>query len=186
MKAVVSLFRGINVGGNHQVRMDELKALHEALGLRDVLPYIQSGNVVFQTDAADLADLRRQIEEDFAARFGFQSAVFLRTSAELQAIIDRNPFAGQENKASKWLVVVFLASPPDASAQDALLQAYAGPEEIFISGQEAYIYYPEGMGRSKLTGSLLEKKLKTLGTARNWNTVLELQKRLRALDSGGQ
>ena len=182
MTAVVSLFRGINVGGNHQVRMDALKALHEALGLRGVSPYIQSGNVVFHADAADLAELRGHIEEGFATQFGFYSAVFLRTSAEIQAIIDRNPFAGQEGKASKWLVVLFLASPPDASAQDALLKTYAGPEEIFIIGQEAYIYYPEGMGRSKLTGSLLEKKLKTPGTARNWNTVLELQKRLRALD----
>ncbi|HYB00575.1 MAG TPA: hypothetical protein VED37_10205, partial [Ktedonobacteraceae bacterium] len=52
---------------------------------------------------------------------------------------------------------------------------YNGPEEIHIIGQEAFIYYPEGIGRSKLTNTLLEKKLKTAGTARNWNTILKLQ-----------
>jgi uncharacterized protein (DUF1697 family) len=182
MTAFVSLFRGINVGGNHQVRMDELKAMHEALGLRDVSPYIQSGNVVFRTDAADVAGLRSQIETSFAARFGFHSEVFLRASAELQAIIDRNPFQGQPGKEPKWVVVMFLAARPDDAAQNALLQTYAGPEEVFIIGQEVYIYYPGGIGRSKLSGSFLEKKLKTLGTARNWNTILELQRRLQALD----
>ena len=62
MTAFVSLFRGINVGGHHGVRMGELKDVHEALGLQDVLSYIQSGNVVFKSVDADVARLRRQIE----------------------------------------------------------------------------------------------------------------------------
>ncbi|MBV9228364.1 MAG: DUF1697 domain-containing protein, partial [Chloroflexi bacterium] len=65
MIAFVSLFRGINVGGHHQISMADLKELHESLGLRDVLPYIQSGNVVFKSDEADEVQLQRQIEEGF-------------------------------------------------------------------------------------------------------------------------
>jgi uncharacterized protein (DUF1697 family) len=38
MAAFVSLFRSINVGGN-QIRMDDLKEMHESLGLKDVVPY---------------------------------------------------------------------------------------------------------------------------------------------------
>ncbi len=179
MTAYVALFRGINVGGNHQVRMADLKALHESLGLRDVVPYIQSGNVVFTSDDADMAQLRRHIEESFETRFGFHSEVMVRTSAELQAIIDNNPFQSQPDKGSKWVVVMFLATRPDATAQEALLKTFTGPEELFIIGQEVYIYYPSGIGRSKLSGSFLEKKLKTAGTARNWNTILQLQKLMR-------
>jgi uncharacterized protein (DUF1697 family) len=175
MTAYVSLFRGINVGGHHHIRMDELKGLHEALGLKDVLPYIQSGNVVFTSDDADVARLRGQIEDGFEKKFGFHVEVFVRTSAELKAIIEQNPFQGQQSKESKWVVVMFLAARPGDTAQEDLLKTYAGPEEFFIAGKELYIYYTNGIGRSKLSNSLIEKKLKTVGTARNWNTILQLQ-----------
>src|SRR6266702_6528588 len=117
MTAFVSLFRGINVGGRRTISKDELKDLHESLGLKDVLPYIPSGNVVFTSDEADLARLRRQIEEGFEKKFGFHVEVIVRTSAELREIIDNNPFQSQQSKESKWVVVMFLADRPDETAQ---------------------------------------------------------------------
>jgi len=72
--------------------------------------------------------------------------------------------------------VSFMTARPDDRAQEDLLKTYVGPEELFIIGKEVYIYYPNGIGRSKLSHSLMEKKLKTVGTARNWNTILQLQK----------
>ena len=179
MSAFVSLFRGINVGCHHRIRMDELKELHESLGLKDVLPYIQSENVVFTSDDADVVRLRRHIEDGFENKFGFHVEVFVRTSAELREIIENNPFQGQPGKESKWVVVMLLAARPDATAQEDLLKTYAGPEELFFTGKEVYIYYPNGIGRSKLSNSLMEKKLKTVGTARNLNTILQLQKLLQ-------
>jgi uncharacterized protein (DUF1697 family) len=176
MATLVSLFRGINVGGNRQVKMADLKALHESLGLKDVTPYIQSGSVVFTSDDAHPEHLQKQIEDNFEQKFGFHSVVMVRTSVELSDIIDKNPFQAQPGKEPGWVVVMFLAAPPDDTAQEALLKSYAGPEEIIITGHEMYIYYPDGIGRSKLTNTLIEKKLKTPGTARNWNTVLQLQK----------
>ena len=175
MIAFVSLFRGINVGGHHQIRMADLKELHESLGLRDVLPYIQSGNVVFTGEDADAARLRRQIEDGFEKKFGFHVEVIVRTAAELREIIEKNPFQNQQSKESKWVVVMFLATLPDDTTQEDFLKTYVGPEELFIIGKELYIYYTHGVGRSKLSHSFIEKKLKTLGTARNWNTILQLQ-----------
>ncbi len=137
MTAFVSLFRGINVGGRHHVRMDDLKDMHEALGLKDVFPYIQSGNVVFTSDDADVARLRRHIEDGFEKKFGFRVEVIVRTSAELQEIIDQNPFQSQPGKESKWVVVMFLAARPDATAQEDLLKTYAGPEEQQFDGEKA-------------------------------------------------
>src|SRR6266516_5421040 len=179
MTAFVSLFRGINVGGHHKIKMDELKALHEALGFKDVFSYIQSGNVVFTSDDADVARLRRHIEDGFEKKFGFHVEVFVRTSAELRDIIEKNPFQSQQSKEAKWVVVLFLAASPDNTAQEDLRKTYAGPEEFFINGKEVYIYYTNCMGRSKLSLRLIEKKLKTVGTARNWNTILQLQKLLQ-------
>jgi uncharacterized protein (DUF1697 family) len=176
MTAFVSLFRGINVGGHHSVRMDALKELHESLGLQRVETYIQSGNVVFTSDEADPAHLPRQIEEGFAQKFGFQANVMVRTADEFNAIIANNPFLNQPMKESKWVVAMFLATHPVSTAREDIQTTYTGPEELHIVGQEVYIYYPEGIGRSKLSNAFLEKKLKTMGTARNWNTVLRLQK----------
>ncbi|HLI06055.1 MAG TPA: DUF1697 domain-containing protein [Ktedonobacteraceae bacterium] len=179
MTGFVSLFRGINVGGQRMVKMDELKALHETLGLRDVVTYIQSGNVVFRSDETDSARLAQRIEDAFAGRFGFRSDVILRSEAGLQEAIANNPFQHQPEKEGKWVLILFLASRLEPAALQNLHGAYTGPEESHLFGQELYIYYPSGMGRSKLTLPLIEKKLKTTGTGRNWNTVLQLQKLLQ-------
>jgi uncharacterized protein (DUF1697 family) len=176
MTRFVSLFRGINVGGHKSVRMDALKELHESLGLQRVETYIQSGNVVFSSNGAIPAQLANQIEEAFEHKFGFLSNVMVRTADEFNVIIENNPFKSQPMKESKWVVAMFLASAPISTALEDIQKTYTGPEEIHIIGQETFIYYPEGQGRSKLTNTFLEKKLKTVGTARNWNTVLRLQK----------
>ncbi len=179
MTAYVSLFRGINVGGNNSVRMDALKELHESLGLQRVETYIQSGNVVFTSDDADPAQLARQIEEAFVHTFGFQANVMVRNADQLSAIIVNNPFQNQPMKESKWIVVMFLATHAASTSREDIQKTYTGLEELHITGQEVYIYYPEGIGRSKLTNTFLEKKLKTAGTARNWNTVLRLQQMMQ-------
>jgi uncharacterized protein (DUF1697 family) len=175
MTACISLFRGINVGGNRIVPMSELKSLHESLGLKDVVTYIQSGNVVFTSDEADPAQLSKLIEESFAQKFGFRSQVMVRTSAELEEIIANNPFQNQPEKEPKRVLALFLATRPESTALEDLKKTYNGPEEIYLVGQELFVYYSDGVGRSKLTLPLIEKKLKTVGTGRNWNTVLRLQ-----------
>ena len=172
MTTFISLFRGINVGGQRIIPMKDLKELYEALDFKDVVTYIQSGNVVCSSDDTDMALVSQRIEDRFAEKFGFHSNVIVRPAAEFAEIIERNPFQGQ----SKWLLVLFLATPAASTALEDIHNAYTGPEELHLVGQELYIYYPNGVGRSKLTLTLLEKKLKTAGTGRNWNTVLQLQK----------
>ena len=69
---------------------------------------------------------------------------------------------------------MFLKDRADAKAVEALQASVKGREIIRHTGRELYIIYPDGIGRSKLTGSLIEKKLSTRGTGRNWNTVCKL------------
>jgi uncharacterized protein (DUF1697 family) len=175
MTTCVSLFRGINVGGHHTVPMGDLKGLHESLGLKHVVTYINSGNVVFTSEKADPAQLIRQLEEGFVAKFGFHSAVFLRTAPEFDAIVANNPFQNQPAKQSNLVIVTLLAAHPTPEAKEDLQKAHAGPEEMHLVGRELYVYYPSGSGRSKLSNTLIEKRLKTIGTGRNWNTILQLQ-----------
>jgi len=179
LTACVSLFRGINVGGNRIVPMNELKSLHETLGFRNVVTYIQSGNVVFTSDETDPAQIANQIEESFAQKFGFRSQVIVRTAAELEEAIANNPFRNSLEKEAKAVLVVFLATRLESSTLEDLKKSYNGPEEMYLIGQELFVYYPDGMGRSKLTLPLIEKKLKTAATGRNWNTVLRLREMMK-------
>jgi uncharacterized protein (DUF1697 family) len=174
MPVYVALFRGINVGGNHQVKMADLKAFHEGLGLTDVLPYIQSGNVVFTSGETDGKLLRERIEEGFAHRFGFRSEVYLRTGADMQGIIERNPFHRQPGKEPARVVVTFLPTGTHPADWEGVIRTYPGPEEVVLLGDELHFYYPNGQGASKIAATALGKQLKTVGTARNWNTVVKL------------
>lgn len=172
MAVFVSLFRAVNVGGNSKVKMAELKELHESLGFKNAAAYLQTGNVVFESEESDPAKIAGEIARGFEKKFGFPTPVIVREAAELKDLFSRNPFINQPDKEAKWTVVMFLEAAPPAGAQ--LPASYAGPEELVISGKELFIYYPQGIGESKLTNSFIEKKLKVTGTGRNWNTVTRL------------
>jgi uncharacterized protein (DUF1697 family) len=184
MAAIISLLRGVNVAGHNMIKMDALRALYEALELRDPHTYLQSGNVVFRTDERDLTVLARRIEDGIERRFHFRPDVIIRTTAELSDAIARNPFATRRGIEPGKLLATFLASDPGAEARKKVLKIKTDPEELSISGREVYIYYPAGMGRSKLSWIAIAKALETSGTGRNWNSVtklLELAERVEGL-----
>jgi uncharacterized protein (DUF1697 family) len=174
MSVFISLLRGINVGGNKKIAMADLRDLYESLGLAGARTLLQSGNVVFRADGESAA-LTGRIEAAIEARFGFHVAVLMRTRDDLDGIITEQPFsAGQLAEPSK-VAVAFLAETPNAAALATLNEDHDGPEIIHSQGQELYIYYTEGMGRSKLTNNFIENRLNTTSTVRNWNTINKLQ-----------
>ncbi len=185
MAVVISLLRGVNVGGHNKIKMDALRALYESLKLRDPQTYIQSGNIVFRTEERDLALLTKRIQNGIERTFGFRPDVIVRTRSELRDAIARNPFARRRGIDPSRLLVTFLASDPGPEARDKILRIETDPEELRINGRELYIYFPNGMARPKLSWAVIEKTLKTSGTGRNWNTVtrlLEIAERLEASD----
>ena len=174
MAVIISLLRAVNLGAHNKVKMDALRALYESLALRGAQTYVQSGNVVFQTEAKDLARLQKRIEDAIEKSFGFRTGVVLRSSVELKDIIRRNPFAKRSGIEPNKLVVSFLTGEPGPESKDKIAQIKVGPEEMHLDGRELYIYYANGIGTSKLTPAVLERALKMSGTARNWNTVTKL------------
>lgn len=174
MTVWISFLRGINVGGNKIIRMADLKALYESLGLTDVQTHLQSGNVVFAANTTSPAPLMSSLEGAIEQRYGFDVRVILRTLDELREAVARQPFAPEQIAEPAKVAVVFLRDAPAADAAAALLDGYSGPEEMRLTGRELYVFYTEGMGRSKLSHTVIEKKLKVTGTARNWNTTTAL------------
>jgi len=172
MPARIALLRGINVGGHTKVAMADLRALALDLGLAEPRTLLQSGNLVVQSDEPTDA-LERKLEAATARRFGFEVAYFLRDAAEWAELLAANPFAHEAAADPGHLLVQFLRTTPDPAAVAALQAAIRGPERVRTHGRQAYITYPDGIGRSRLTGPTIETKLGP-GTGRNWNTVLKL------------
>jgi uncharacterized protein (DUF1697 family) len=183
MTVFVSMLRGVNVGGSGRIKMRDLQAAYEAVGLRDVQTLLQSGNVLFRTSVRDRAALARRIKQEIERRFDLQIEVLLRTLAELKNVVERGPVLPTHADPAK-LLVMFLGAVPDARTQTALQKAHTGPEMIEMRGPEIYLYYPDGVGRSKVSGAWLENRLKVSGTARNWNTLEKLVAAGEALERG--
>jgi uncharacterized protein (DUF1697 family) len=183
MAAIVSMLRGVNLGSHHKVSMEALRVLYTSLGLRDAQTYVQSGNVVFRTEARDLARLAKRIEDAVERSVGFRCDVILRTTAEMQDVIRRNPFAARSGIEPAKLLVDFLAREPSPEGREKVSQLKTNPEELRLDGREIYIYFPNGMGRSKLAWPALEKMLATPGTGRNWNTVRKLAEMAERLET---
>lgn len=174
MTTHVALLRAINVAGHKQVAMADLCNLVTRLGFEDVRSVLQSGNLVFRSATRSGARLERLLETEAAKRLAVLTDFFVRTAEEWQDVITRNPFRKEAARDPSHLVVVFLKNAPGASAVKALRAAITGPEIVRVDGRQAYIYYPNGIGRSRLTNTLIETKLGTRGTGRNWNTVVRL------------
>lgn len=170
----IALLRAVNVGGR-SVLMADLRAMLGELGHDNPRTLLQSGNVVFALKAKlPVGTIEKKLEAEARRRFGFDVAFMLRTAAEWDAIIARNPFPVAAKDDPARLVLMALKGAPDAAAIKALRDGCKGPETIHVAGREAYLIYPDGQGKSKLTNALIERKLGVAGTARNWNTVLKL------------
>jgi len=184
MNVIISLLRGVNLGSHHKIKMDALRVLYESLKLRDPQTYVQSGNVIFRTGERDLVLLARRIEEAIERKFGFRSDVILRSASELKGVVRRNPFAARRDIEPGKLLVTFLPRDPGPEMRAEVCRIKAEAEEVRIGDRELYIYYPDGMGRSKLARAI-EKALKKSGTARNWNTVTKLLEIAERLEASG-
>jgi len=183
MQVMISMLRGVNVGGHNQIKMEALRALYESLGMRNPQTYIQSGNVIFRSAERDTVRLAKKIQNGIQKGFGLKPEVIVRSSTELEDAVARNPFAQRRDVEPSKLLVLFLAGEPDSEGRKKVLAVKADPEELRMSGREVYIYFPHGMGRPKLAWTMIEKVLGIPGTGRNWNSVTKLLEIARQLEA---
>lgn len=170
MATWIALLRGINVGTRRRLPMKDLSAIFSEAGAAPVRTWIQSGNVVFGADDAEA--VRVVVEAGIEARFGFHSAIVLRSAQALAAIAADNPFVGDEPDTSR-LHVAFLR---DAIDPDVLSPVPPGATErvaVREGGREIYLHTPDGLGRTRLPSAAFEPR-GTVSTLRNWRTTLKL------------
>ena len=160
--------------------MADLRAMAAGLGLDAPRTILQSGNLVFAADAAEPRALETRIEAAALAVLGLETRVLVRSAAQWQSLVAALPFADFARDRPSHLLAVPLLDAPAPSAEAALRAAVSGNEQVAVRGTTAYLAYPEGIGRSKLTMALVERCLGTIGTSRNWNSVTKIAAALSA------
>jgi uncharacterized protein (DUF1697 family) len=163
--------RGINVGGRGKLVMAELREICESRGCSKVATYIQSGNLVLESEltARQLVDALGQAIADAAA---ITPAVMVRTPADIKRVLADNPYPDADDR---HLHVGFLSAKPARQAVADLADVDCAPEQFTVIGTEVYLYYVDGMGKSrKLVKVPFERRLGVAMTARNLRTVRKL------------
>jgi len=173
MSVFIAMLRGINVTGHGIIKMDALREMCVGLKLRDVRTHIQSGNVIFRTAPTEEAALAKKIQAGIEKAFGLRPEVILRSTREVRAVVEANPFTGRANIEPGKLLVLFLGVRPSAEVRSKIEALRPDPEELHLIGRELYIYFPDGQGRSKFV-PVLDRILKSTGTGRNWNSVTKM------------
>ncbi len=164
MAIYIALLRGINVGGNTIFPMAELKAICESAGFKNVRTYIQSGNVLFESELTEAQQVK-VLEDAIQTSKQRYIPVMIRSSTAMEEVLMRNPFP---EAVPAQVGVLFLTNPVPADLFKGV--PIPGKEEVMVAGREIYIHFPDGMGRSKLKFP----KIKEEGTMRNMNTVSKL------------
>lgn len=169
MTTWIVLLRGVNVGGRHKLPMAALRVLLAEVGFQNVRTYIQSGNVVLDSQHGDRDSVARSVRDAIEGRFGFAPHTFVLDADTLDAAIAANPFAqgGQDPKAVHFF---FLAEPDPTADLDGLRELATQGEEFALTERVLYLHTPNGFGRSRLV-ERLPRYVHTDTTARNLRSV---------------
>ncbi len=170
----VALLRGINVGGRNVIPMAELRGCFEGEGFREVITYIQSGNVIFRSTPAGPGSLTARIEEMLATAFDYQAKIVLRSQRQMRKVVSGAPADFGAQPDTHRYDAIFLRAPLTAAAAMKLVPAKAGVDEAWTG--RGVLYYSrliEKAGQSYLNRLPTMPVYQSM-TIRNWNTTTKL------------
>ncbi len=174
MNTYVAVLRGINVSGQRIIAMKDLKALFIKEGFGNVMTYIQSGNVVFESGESDTKKLEKQISALIQNHYNFSVPVLVLSREEMIEIIAKNPYIDREKDTNK-LHVTLLEKIPEENALASCRDEKYQSDEFTITDTTIYLYCPDGYGMTRFSTTFFEKKFGVQATTRNWKTMLALK-----------
>ncbi len=174
MITYIAFLRGINVGGHKKIKMADLRLLIEGLGYKEVMTYIQSGNVIFNSLEEYRDKLENQISEAIKDHYGFEVPVLVRTKTEISKILDNNPYNDPEDLASNRIYFVLLKEMPENENIEAASAIIFENEKFEITPECIFLRCGLGAGKAKCNINFFESKLKVTTTSRNYRTMIKL------------
>ncbi|GAB6436434.1 MULTISPECIES: DUF1697 domain-containing protein [unclassified Bacillus (in: firmicutes)] len=172
MTIYIALLRGINVGGHKVIKMADLKQMFESIGLKQVKTYIQSGNILFESEE-NIKFLKERIQSEIKNVFGFDVPVMLRTNEGFINMIKRCPYEVDSLLEGESIHVAFLANELTEKEKNQLIMQKNDTEDCYIDEKVVYLFFKNSIRNSKLMNQF--QKLHTPATVRNWRTVNKLK-----------
>ena len=177
--AFAAFIRAIGPETHAVMPLPKLCAACEKLGLRDVKSYIASGNLYFRS-SLQAAECSR-IVSAATSKFGLQLETFTRSGVTLDWIIAGNPFSEAARHRPSQLAAIMFDEVFDEILVKNLL-TWPEPEALAVRPGVVYVDYVAGQGRSKINSPTIERRMKRVGTARNWNTILKMRALIGAME----
>lgn len=166
----IALLRGINISGHRIIKMADLRSNLNKLGLKGLRTYIQSGNILFESEEKKQT-LSAMISKSIMENFGYEVPVFILSPATLLKAVAQNPFPeAQPNR----LYLTFFSSSVKPIGFGEIEKLKKDNEHLILKANILYFHCPDGAARSKINNNLIEKKFGCSATTRNWRTTTKL------------
>lgn len=172
MATYICLLRGINVSGKNIIPMAKLKEAFEQSGFQQVRTYIQSGNIIFASTPKNAGKIELEIENLILSNFDLRIKSMVLALADFKKILELNPFKKEAESDPSKMILTFLERIP--GSEDLQKIPASGKDQWQSIDRCVYLFCPDGYGKTKLTHSVFESKLKLKATARNWKTCEQL------------
>ncbi len=170
MQKYIALLRGINISGQKIIKMADLRQLLSSAGLSNVQTYIQSGNIIFESNDS-IKNLTQLVIDTIERHYGFYVPTFILLPEQLQNAVNNNPYKDAEGNK---LYLTFLSDKANTNGMGAIHDKVKENEFLQLIDNVMYFHCPDGAAKSKITNNLIEKKLEVKATTRNWRTCGKL------------
>lgn len=174
MGRYIAFHRAINVSGSKIIKMEHLRQMYADMGYKNVASYIQTGNVYFESRAANTDNIARKIEKHLEKQLGFEVETFVYDVEELSDVIKNDPFKDIEDDGNAVVYIGFLQQVPEQEHLELISEYNSEVDTFSVFGKVLYALRYRDKGKSKFTPGLVEQKLKMKCTTRNRKTILKL------------
>jgi uncharacterized protein (DUF1697 family) len=178
MTIYIALLRGINVGGNNIIKMQDLRTLLQERGLENVNTYIQSGNIVFRSEKS-AEQVQILIEQEIKNKYGYSIHVIVRTASEWDESMKNCPYPTETLGDGESVHLTLLGKEISKEEIEQLLQFQSDSEECLINDKEVYLYLRKSILDSKISNQL--QKLGIPVTSRNWKTIKKIESMVKKM-----
>lgn len=171
---VIALLRGITPTGKNRIpKMSYLAQILQEAGFQNVKTYIQSGNIILDTELSE-KETEERIHNTILKKIGANLSVIIKRPNQLQIAVKENPF--DETHEYSRIHLVFTNDSIEKTKIEELKNRNFEEEKFMIGSKCLYMYLPRNARKKKLNTNYLERQLSITATMRKLNVIEHLIK----------
>ena len=168
----LALIRGINVGGKNLIKMSELTKTFGKCGFDNVVPVIQSGNIIFESNESTLM-VRDKLEAELSNLIKSDIFVIIRTKQDIDIIMSEAPDEWR-TPVDLRMYIAFIREPK--STADLMVEAEPKPGIDSLKPGKGVVYLSTKLSQKSHSGllKLLSKSIYQDLTIRSYSTLQKI------------